>query len=101
MCDVRIVSNSITTSFIVGLYLPFQLKHRIARLATCRSSSLVASLITIASKTDITRPSSIANKKCVAKLLCSPNLLMEIGFSPVKSSTKTTPKLYTSLFSVN
>ncbi|KAJ0451982.1 hypothetical protein HanHA300_Chr15g0573771 [Helianthus annuus] len=63
MCDVLMVSNSLATSFIVGLFLPFRFKHRIARFAIARSSSLLPSLITTASKIDIADPSSIASIK--------------------------------------
>ncbi|KAJ0704003.1 hypothetical protein HanPI659440_Chr14g0557811 [Helianthus annuus] len=94
-------SNSMATSFIVGLCFPLEFKHRIAKLAISKTTPFESSCTTTGSNIDITRPSSIANIKCVAKFLCSPNLVKEIGFSLVKSSSKTTPKLYTSLFSVN
>ena len=97
----RISSNSIATSLIVGCFLPFKCKHLFARLAKMMTSSLSLSFFNWSSRISNRWFSFIEWRKYVVKLLSTSDLVEETGFSPVKSSTRTTPKLYTSLFSMN
>ena len=97
----QIPSNSIATSLIVGCFLPFKCKHLFARLATMMTSSLSLSFFNRSSRISNRWFSFFEWRKYVVKLLSTSDLVEETSFSPVKSSTRTTPKLYTSLFSMN
>ena len=101
LSNLRIPSNSNVTSFIFGPFFPFNSKHLYARLATAVICSFSPSFMTLLSTMSNRRFSSIETTKYEAKLLTSLDHTEDIGFCPVKSSTRTTPKLYTSLFFVN
>ncbi|RDX67664.1 hypothetical protein CR513_53424, partial [Mucuna pruriens] len=62
-------------------------------MATAMMCSLFPSSMTLSSIISNNRFSSIHRMKYEAKLLASSGLREDIGFCPVKSSTRTTPKL--------
>jgi len=101
-CEFLMPSNTIVTSFIAGLSFPFMLKRLLAKTATIIISSFLPWTLTWGSRIPDRRLSSMDIRKYVTKLLASSSdLLKDTAFCPVSSSTRTTPKLYTSLLSVN
>lgn len=95
-----ISSNSIAISFIDGLYFLSKFKHLFTSFAIAMTCRPTASALTLSSRISNNRSSSMDEIKCPTIPLGSSNgPKVKIGFLPVTSSARTTPKLYTSLFS--
>ncbi|POO03010.1 LOW QUALITY PROTEIN: hypothetical protein TorRG33x02_010710 [Trema orientale] len=85
-------SFSVKTSFMVGLFFPFNLKHLTASLATENMSSSPASPITLGSK--ISRRRFVFVNEMKRSIRLKPlSLAKESGCFLVKSSMSITPKL--------
>lgn len=91
--DERILSSSMDTSLMFGRFFPFRLKHLLASFATANTCSCLHSSLIRESTISRTLFSFIASLKWEASPLFSSDRITENGFSPVISSTKTTPKL--------
>uniref|UniRef100_A0A7C8YGH8 Uncharacterized protein n=1 Tax=Opuntia streptacantha TaxID=393608 RepID=A0A7C8YGH8_OPUST len=93
----RSPANTVATSFVVGLSIPLEFKHRSARLATAIISSFALLCKTIGSKIFNKLESLIDDIKYSTILTfsssSSSNVTNRVGFCPVRSSTRTTPKL--------
>ena len=99
--DLLKPSNIPSTSYMVGLSSLLNWRHVSASIAIAISFSSVPSSLTLLSKSWKSWFSLLAKRRQLRRFISSGHLADEIGFSPVKSSTRITPKLYTSLFSVN
>ena len=90
------------TSFIVGLSFPFNPKQLLAKVATINTCPFFPCIMTWGSRISNRWLCFMDWMKYATKLLAwSSDLLKDTAFCPVSSSTRTTPKLYTSLLSVN
>ena len=93
-------SNSIIISFIIGLFLPFKFKHRLASLANVMMSSFRPSFTTRALRKSNRQDSCKDKMKCVANFFSFGDVVDEIGLYLVKSSTNNYSKtIYITLFS--
>ncbi|GER34891.1 NIMA-related kinase 4 [Striga asiatica] len=97
-------SISSATSFIDGLFCRFSSRHPTARNASAfivSTWSSPAPSLSPGSIASMTLSSSTSLLTYIAKFTSSGSLQKSIALWAVKSSNKTTPKLYTSLLSVN
>ena len=92
-------SNLIATSFIVGLSSPFTLKHFVASFTNFLTCFTFPSSIIPFSRISDNQSSFNAQRKYVARLICSLGLASEIVLCPISSSMSTMFQSYKHHFS--